>query len=161
MVAPAKTNALRLLDAVKIPYRTLSYEWEEGLFDGELVAGKIGMSPAAVFKTLVAKGERKGHAVFLVPVDKELDLKVAAAILQDKKVDLIHVNDLLGLTGYIRGGCSPVGMKKQFPTFVDETSLLFDEIAVSAGVRGLQMVIDPKSLISYLNAKTGKLTAKA
>ncbi len=161
MAAPAKTNALRLLDAAKIPYRTLSYEWEEGLFDGELVAGKIGMSPAAVFKTLVAKGERKGHAVFLVPVHKELDLKAAAALLQDKKVDLIHVNDLLGLTGYIRGGCSPVGMKKQFPTFVDETSLLFDEIAVSAGVRGLQMVIDPKSLIAYLNAKTGKLTAKA
>lgn len=161
MAAPAKTNALRLLDAAKIPYRTLSYEWEEGLFDGELVAGKIGMSPAAVFKTLVANGERKGHAVFLVPVGKELDLKAAALLLQDKKVDLIHVNDLLGLTGYMRGGCSPVGMKKQFPTFVDETSLLFDEIAVSAGVRGLQMVIDPKSLIAYLNAKTGKLTAKA
>lgn len=161
MAAPAKTNALRLLDAAKIPYRTLSYEWEEGLFDGELVAGKIGMSPAAVFKTLVAKGERKGHAVFLVPVDKELDLKAAALLLQDKKVDLIHVNDLLGLTGYMRGGCSPVGMKKQFPTFLDETSLLFDEIAVSAGVRGLQLVIDPKSLIAYLNAKAGKLTAKA
>ena len=158
MAAPVKTNALRLLEAAKIPFRTLSYEWEEGLFDGELVAGKIGMSPVAVFKTLVAKGERKGHAVFLVPVSRELDLKAAAALLQDKKVDLIHVNDLLGLTGYIRGGCSPVGMKKQFPTFIDESALLFDEIAVSAGVRGLQMVLDPKLLSGYLHAQPAKLT---
>jgi Cys-tRNA(Pro)/Cys-tRNA(Cys) deacylase len=112
-----------------------------------------------VFKTLVAKGERKGYAVFLVPVNRELDLKAAAALLQDKKVDLIHVNDLLGLTGYIRGGCSPIGMKKQFPSFIDESSLSFDEIAVSAGVRGLQMVIDPKSLVAFLHAQTGKLAA--
>jgi Cys-tRNA(Pro)/Cys-tRNA(Cys) deacylase len=157
MAAPVKTNALRLLDASKIPYRTLSYTWEEGLFDGELVAGKIGMDPSAVFKTLVAKGERKGHAVFLVPVNRELDLKAAAALLQDKKVDLIHVNDLLGLTGYIRGGCSPVGMKKQFPTYIDESCLSFGEIAVSAGVRGLQMVIDPKVLTAFLHASTGIL----
>jgi Cys-tRNA(Pro)/Cys-tRNA(Cys) deacylase len=157
MAAPVKTNALRLLDAAKLPYRTLSYDWEEGLFDGELVAGKIGMNPSAVFKTLVAKGERKGYAVFLVPVNRELDLKAAAALLQDKKVDLIHVNDLLGLTGYIRGGCSPVGMKKQFPTFMDESSMSFDEIAVSAGVRGLQMVIDPKALAVFLHAHAGKL----
>lgn len=157
MAAPVKTNALRLLDASRIPYRTLSYEWEEGLFDGELVAGKIGMNPSAVFKTLVAKGDRKGHAVFLVPVNRELDLKAAATLLQDKKVDLIHVNDLLGLTGYIRGGCSPVGMKKQFPAFIDESCLSFDEIAVSAGVRGLQMVIDPKALAAFLHAQTGKL----
>ncbi len=157
MATPVKTNALRLLDGAKIPYRTLSYEWEEGLFDGELVAGKIGMDPGAVFKTLVAKGERKGYAVFLMPVNRELDLKAAAALLQDKKVDLIHVNDLLGLTGYIRGGCSPVGMKKQFPTYVDETALSFDEIAVSAGVRGLQMVIAPKALVAFLRAHTGKL----
>lgn len=157
MAAPLKTNALRLLDAAKIPYRTLSYEWEEGLFDGELVAGKIGMDPAAVFKTLVAKGERKGHAVFLVPVNRELDLKAAAALMQDKKVDLIHVNDLLALTGYVRGGCSPVGMKKQFPTYVDESALSFAEIAVSAGVRGLQMVIGPKALVNYLHARTGRL----
>ena len=157
MAAPIKTNALRLLDASKVPYRTLSYKWEEGLFDGELVAGKIGMNPSAVFKTLVVKGERKGHAVFLVPVNRELDLKAAAAVLQDKKADLIHVSDLLGLTGYIRGGCSPVGMKKQFPTFIDESSLSFAEIAVSAGVRGLQMVIDPKLLKAFLHAQTGKL----
>ncbi len=157
MAAIPKTNALRLLDGAKIPYRTLSYPWEEGLFDGELVAGKIGMDPSAVFKTLVIKGERKGHAVFVIPVNKELDLKAAAAILQDKKVDLIHVNDLLALTGYIRGGCSPVGMKKLFPTFLDESALVFPEIAVSAGVRGLQMVLEPKALIAYLHARTGKL----
>ena len=157
MAAPAKTNALRLLDGAKIPHRTLSYEWEEGLFDGELVAGKIGMEPHAVFKTLVAKGERKGHAVFLIPVNRELDLKAAAMLLQDKKVDLIHVNDLLGLTGYIRGGCSPIGMKKQFPTYMDESALSLGEIAVSAGARGLQMVIDPKALMAFLHARTGKL----
>ena len=157
MAAPVKTNALRLLDGARIAYRTLSYTWEEGLFDGELVAGKIGMNPDAVFKTLVAKGERRGHAVFLVPVSRELDLKAAASLLKDKKVDLIHVNDLLGLTGYIRGGCSPVGMKKQFPTYMDETALLFNEIAVSAGGRGLQMVIDPKALVSFLHAGTGRL----
>ena len=157
MAAPVKTNALRLLDGAKIPYRTLSYEWEEGLFDGELVAGKIGMDPNAVFKTLVAKGERKGHAVFLVPVNRELDLKAAAALMQDKKVDLIHVNDLLALTGYVRGGCSPVGMKKQFPTYIDASALSLGEIAVSAGARGLQMVINPKALIAFLHICTGKL----
>lgn len=161
MAAPLKTNALRLLDASRIPYRTLSYEWEEGLFDGELVAGKIGMNPSAVFKTLVAKGERKGYTVFLVPVNRELDLKAAAMLFKDKKVDLIHVNDLLGLTGYIRGGCSPVGMKKQFTTFMDESAMSFDEIAVSAGVRGMQMVIDPKALAAFLHAQTGKLAKEA
>lgn len=157
MAATSKTNALRLLDGAKISYRTLSYAWEEGLFDGELVACKIGMDPSAVFKTLVIKGERKGHAVFVIPVNKELDLKAAAMLMQDKKADLIHVNDLLALTGYIRGGCSPVGMKKLFPTWIDETSLHFSEIAVSAGVRGMQMVLDPHALIDYLHAHTGKL----
>jgi len=157
MAATPKTNALRLLDGAKVPYRTLSYSWEEGLFDGELVAGKIGMEPSAVFKTLVIKGERKGHAVFVIPVNKELDLKSAAALMQDKKADLIHVNDLLALTGYIRGGCTPVGMKKLFPTWIDETALHCSEIAVSAGVRGLQMVLNPHTLIDYLHAHTGRL----
>ena len=161
MAGTVKTNALRLLDAAKLPYRTLSYEWTEGLFDGELVAKKVGMDPAAVFKTLVARGERKGFAVFLVPVCRELDLKAAAALLGDKKVDLIHVNDLTPLTGYLRGGCSPVGMKKQFPTFIDESALAFPEIAVSAGVRGLQMVVAPGALAAYLHAGAGKLAKAA
>ena len=158
MATMPKTNALRLLDQAKIPYQTLAYAWEEGLFDGELVAAKIGMDPSCVFKTLVIKGERKGHAVFVIPVNQELDLKAAASIMQDKKVDLIPVNDLLALTGYIRGGCSPVGMKKQFPTYVDESALSCTQIAVSAGVRGLQVVLEPQTLISFVKAHTGKLT---
>lgn len=160
MAPPVKTNALRLLSAAKIPYRTLSYGWEEGMFDGELVAKKIGMDPNMVFKTLVAKGERKGYAVFVVPVNRELDLKAAAALLQDKKVDLIHVNDLLPLTGYVRGGCSPVGMKKVFPTWIDESALAFPEISVSAGARGLQMIVEPKALMAFLHANTGKVGKK-
>ncbi len=157
MAVSLKTNALRLLDGAKVSYRTLSYAWEEGLFDGELVAGKIDMDPSAVFKTLVIKGERKGYAVFVIPVNKELDLKAAATLMQDKKADLIHVNDLLALTGYIRGGCSPVGMKKLYPTYIDASALSHSEIAVSAGVRGLQMVLYPRALIDYLHAHTGRL----
>ncbi len=157
MAAITKTNALRLLDGAKIAYRTIAYTLEEGQYDGELVAGKIGMDPTQVFKTLVIKGERKGYAVFVIPVSKELDLKAAAIFMQDKKAELIHVNDLLALTGYIRGGCSPVGMKKQLPTWIDESALSFSEIAVSAGVRGLQMVLDPSLLIAYLKANTGKM----
>jgi Cys-tRNA(Pro)/Cys-tRNA(Cys) deacylase len=158
MASPVRTNALRLLDAAKIPYRTLSYEWEEGMFDGELVAQKIGMDPNAVFKTLVARGERKGYAVFVLPVNRELDLKAAAVLFMDKKVDLIHVNDLLPLTGYVRGGCSPVGMKKLFPTWIDESALSFPEISVSAGARGLQMLVDPKALLTFLRAHAGRVT---
>lgn len=157
MASAVKTNALRLLDAARIPYRTVSYPVEENAFDGELVAQKIGMDPAMVFKTLVARGERTGYAVFVVPVSRELDLKAAAAAFSDKKVDLIHVSDLLPLTGYVRGGCSPVGMKKQFPTIFDETALSFPEISVSAGMRGLQMVLSPQSLIAYLHARTAGL----
>ena len=157
MASSVKTNALRLLDGAKIPYRTLSYDWEEGMFDGEVVAHKIGMDPNAVFKTLVARGERKGYAVFVLPVNRELDLKAAAALFMDKKVDLIHVNDLLSLTGYVRGGCSPVGMKKLFPTWIDESALAFSEFSVSAGARGLQMLVHPKALIDFLHAHTGKI----
>lgn len=154
MAKALKTNALRLMDGAKIPYRTLTYDWDEGSFDGELVARKVNMDPAAVFKTLVAKGEKTGYMVCCVPVNRELDLKAAASFLNDKKVELIHVNDLLPLTGYVRGGCSPVGMKKQYPTLLDESALQFAEIAVSAGVRGCQMVLKPQDLISFIKART-------
>ncbi len=107
------------------------------------------MDPDQVLKTLVARGERKGILVFCIPVSCTLDLKKAAAAAGDKKVEMIHMKELLGLTGYIRGGCSPVGMKKKYPTFMEETALLYDEIAVSAGARGLQMVVKPEHLIAY------------
>lgn len=113
------------------------------------MAAVTGMDPDQVFKTLVARGERKGILVFCIPVSCTLDLKKAAAAAGDKKVEMTPMKELLGLTGYIRGGCSPVGMKRKYPTFIDETALLYEEIAVSGGARGLQMVLDPESLMAY------------
>ena len=144
-----KTNAMRLLDAAKIPYRAVEYEYDESDLGGEHVAAVTGMNPDQVFKTLVARGEKQGILVFCIPVSCTLDLKKAAHAAGDKKVEMIHMKELLGLTGYIRGGCSPVGMKKKYPTFMDETAELYDEIAISGGARGLQMVLNPMELMEY------------
>ena len=144
-----KTNAMRLMDAAKIPYRAVEYEYDESDLGGEHVAAVTGMNPNQVFKTLVARGDKKGILVFCIPVSCTLDLKKAAHAAGDKKVEMIHMKELLGLTGYIRGGCSPVGMKKKYPTFMDETAALYDEIAISGGARGLQMVLDPQQLMEY------------
>lgn len=144
-----KTNAMRLMDAAKIPYRAVEYEYDESDLSGEHVAAVTGMNPDQVFKTLVARGDKKGILVFCIPVSCTLDLKKAAHAAGDKKVEMIHMKELLGLTGYIRGGCSPVGMKKKYPTFMDETAALYDEIAISGGARGLQMVLDPQQLMEY------------
>ena len=144
-----KTNAMRLLDAEKIPYRAVEYEYDESDLGGEHVAAVTGMNPDQVFKTLVARGEKQGILVFCIPVSCTLDLKKAAHAAGDKKVEMIHMKELLGLTGYIRGGCSPVGMKKKYPTFMDETAELYDEIAISGGARGLQMVLNPLALMEY------------
>ena len=144
-----KTNAMRLMDAAKIPYRAVEYEYDESDLGGEHVAAVTGMNPDQVFKTLVARGEKKGILVFCIPVSCTLDLKKAAHAAGDKKVEMIHMKELLGLTGYSRGGCSPVGMKKKYPTFMDETAELYDEIAISGGARGLQMVLSPMSLMEY------------
>lgn len=144
-----KTNAMRLMDAAKIPYRAVEYEYDESDLGGEHVAAVTGMNPDQVFKTLVARGDKKGILVFCIPVSCTLDLKKAAHAAGDKKVEMIHMKELLGLTGYIRGGCSPVGMKKKCPTFMDETAALYDEIAISGGARGLQMVLDPQQLMEY------------
>ena len=144
-----KTNAMRLMDAAKIPYRAVEYEYVESDLGGEHVAAVTGMNPDQVFKTLVARGDKKGILVFCIPVSCTLDLKKAAHAAGDKKVEMIHMKELLGLTGYIRGGCSPVGMKKKYPTFMDETAALYDEIAISGGARGLQMVLDPQQLMEY------------
>lgn len=148
-----KTNAMRLLEQAGISYRAMEYEVDENNLGGEHVAELIGLPPEQVFKTLVAKGEKKGFVVFCIPVNTELNLKKAAAILGDKKIEMLHVKDLLGTTGYIRGGCSPIGMKKKFPTYMDETAILFDEITVSAGVRGCQLCIPREQLVEYIEAE--------
>ena len=153
-----KTNVMRLLDAAKIPYRAEKYTVDENDLNGMHAAEGIGMPPEQIFKTLVAKGERGGYAVFCIPVCCELDLKKAAKAAHDKKIELIHVKDLLATTGYIRGGCSPIGMKKQFPTFIDETAQLYDKIGVSAGCRGCQVLLDPMQLTDYVNATLCDLT---
>ena len=153
-----KTNAMRLLDGAKIPYRAIEYEYDENNLSGMHIAESTGLPYEQVFKTLVAKGDKNGFAVFCIPVNEELDLKKAAKVTGDKKIEMLHVKDLLGTTGYIRGGCSPIGMKKKFPTFIDETAILFDEITVSAGVRGCQLLLNSEKLIEFTEAKLYDLT---
>lgn len=148
---------MRLLDAAKIPYKTAEYEVDENDLSGIHVAEQLGQPAEQVFKTLVLKGERTGFFVCCIPVDKELDLKKAAKAAGDKKAEMLPLKSLLPTTGYIRGGCSPVGMKKKFPTFIDETAELFDEIAVSAGVRGAQIIVNATALAEYLGAKSADL----
>ena len=147
-----KTNAVRLVQQAKIPCRESFYEFDEKDLNGNHAAAAIGMPPEQVFKTLVAQGEKTGINVFCIPVCCELDLKKAAKVAGDKNMEMVAVKDLLALTGYIRGGCSPVGMKKKYPTFIDETCILWEEIAVSAGARGHQMILSPEELAGLVNA---------
>lgn len=147
-----KTNVMRLLEQASIPYKAMEYEVDENNLGGEHVAMLIGIPPEQVFKTLVARGEKKGIAVFCIPVNLELNLKKAAAIIGDKKLEMLPVKELLNTTGYIRGGCSPIGMKKKFPTYMDETAILYDEITISAGVRGCQLCIPREQLVNYIEA---------
>ena len=149
----SKTNAMRRLDAAKIPYEVFEYTVDENNLAGTHIADEIGLPHDMVFKTLVAKGDKTGHVVFCIPVDFEIDLKKAARVTGNKKIEMVHVKDLLALTGYIRGGCSPIGMKKAFPTFVDETALLHERITVSAGVRGAQLLLDRAQLVAFVGAK--------
>ena len=148
-----KTNAVRLVQQAGIPCREAFYEFDEQDLSGGHAAQAIGMPEEQVFKTLVARGEKTGINVFCIPVCCELDLKKAAKAAGDKNMELVAVKELLGLTGYIRGGCSPVGMKKRYPTFIDETSTLWDEIAVSAGARGHQMIVPPQPLADLVGAE--------
>ena len=147
-----KTNAVRLVEAAGIPCRESFYEYDEKDLRGTHAAHAMGMAEEQVFKTLVARGEKTGINVFCIPVCCELDLKKAAKAAGDKNMELVAVKELLALTGYIRGGCSPVGMKKKYPTHFDETCILWDEIAVSAGARGHQMIVPPESLAQLVNA---------
>lgn len=153
-----KTNAMRLLDAAGIEYTPMTYAYDESDLSGLHIVSQIGLPPEQVFKTLVAKGDKTGPVVFCISVADELDLKKAAAASKNKKVEMLHVKDLLGLTGYVRGGCSPIGMKKKFPTFVDETCVLFDRITVSAGCRGCQLLLPVDALTAFVDARVCALT---
>ena len=149
----SKTNAVRLVQQAGIPCREEFYEFDENDLNGNHVAAAIGFPPEQVFKTLVARGTKRGIMVFCIPVCCELDLKKAAKVANDKSIEMLPVKELLQTTGYIRGGCSPVGMKKKYPTYMDEVCLLFDEIAVSAGERGHQMIVPPEELVRLVDAK--------
>ncbi|MDE6100679.1 MAG: Cys-tRNA(Pro) deacylase [Paramuribaculum sp.] len=153
-----KTNAARLLDRAKISYRLVPYEVDETNLAADHVAESLGEDIRQVFKTIVLHGERTGHFVCVLPGDCEIDLKKAAKVAGDKKAELIAMKELLPLTGYIRGGCSPIGMKKPFPTFFHATATDFPVIYVSAGVRGLQLEINPQDLIDYVGAEIADIT---
>ena len=152
-----KTNVMRILEQKKIAYQPHSYVTTDAV-SGTEVAAVLGQDPKRVFKTLVTVAKSGNHYVFVIPVEKELDLKKAASVSKNKKVEMTHMKELLGLTGYIRGGCSPIGMKKKYPTFIDETCILFDEIAVSAGVRGEQVILNPQDLVQYIEATEADIT---
>ena len=150
-----KTNAARLLDKAGVPYELIPYEFDENDLAARHVADSLGQDIARVFKTLVLRGDKTGYVVCVVPGDAEVHLKSLAKVSGNKKVEMIAMKDLLGVTGYIRGGCSPIGMKKKFPTYFHSTALDFDFIYVSAGVRGLQLKISPADLISFISAVVG------
>lgn len=154
-----KTNVMRILDKAKITYKAHTYDHSDGAIDGAAVAEKMGQNPEQVFKTLVTKGAGRDYYVFVVPVLKELDLKKAAKAVGEKHVEMIHVKDINKVTGYIRGGCSPIGMKKQFVTVFDKSAENIEAIIVSAGKIGYQIELAPKDLIEIVGAKTAEITA--
>ena len=153
-----KTNVMRLLDAAGIDFEAVEYAVDESDLSGAHIINETGIDKDIVFKTLVVTGEKNGFGVCCIPALEELDLKKAAKHFGEKKVEMIHVKDLLKTTGYVRGGCSPVGMKKQFATVIDETASLFDKIYVSGGQRGLMLGINPASLASYIRADFADIT---
>lgn len=156
-----KTNAARLLDRAKIAYELVPYEVDEEHLAATHVAEQLGEDISTVFKTLVLKGDRTGYFVCVVPGDHEVDLKAAARVSGNKKVDLIPMKELLPVTGYIRGGCSPIGMRKSFPTYIHESVAAQPYIYISAGVRGLQLRIAPSDLITYVRATVADISRKA
>lgn len=150
--AAKKTNAARILDGLHIPYEILTYEVDENDLSAEHVAASTGQSLEQTFKTLVARGDKTGILVTCIPGGKELNLKAIAQYSGNKKVDLVPLKEVLGLTGYIRGGCSPLGMKKTYPTFLDVAAMEYTSIMVSAGQRGYQLVLTPENLVAATKA---------
>ncbi len=155
-----KTNAARLLDRAKIAYELVPYDVDESDLGAQHLADTLGEDVNRVFKTLVLHGDKTGHFVCVVPGNSEVDLKKAAKVSGNKKADLIHMKDLLATTGYIRGGCSPVGMKKPFPTYFHSSCTGFDFIFVSAGMRGLQLKINPMELVEFVGATVCDIMAQ-
>lgn len=153
-----KTNAMRQLDKAKIEYEPIEYEVDESDLSGVHIAEQTGMDKNIMFKTLVAKSDKNRFFVFCIPVDKELDLKKCAAVAGEKRVELLPVKELLGATGYIRGSCSPIGMKKKFPTFFDISAEIHDKITVSAGIKGCQLLLDREELLCFVEAITVDIT---
>lgn len=152
-----KTNAMRMLDKAKIQYEVKEYQVDEQDLSGSHAADMMGVDHGSVFKTLVLKGEKTGYFVCCIPVDGELDLKKVAKEAGDKKAEMIPMKDLQAVTGYIRGGCSPIGMKKHFPTFVENAAISYAKIAISGGMRGVQIIISPQILIDFIGGKFASL----
>ena len=157
-MAEQKTNVMRLLDQKKIKYTAREYPHSDAPVDGVTAAALMGQDPARVFKTLVARGASKKIYVFDIPAAAELDLKKAAKAVGEKSIAMVHVSEITALTGYVRGGCSPVGMRKRFPTLVDETAQLFDLIHISGGRRGLSLVLAPDDLVAFCEATYADIT---
>ena len=153
-----KTNAMRELDRAGIAYEVRTYEVDESDLSGVHVAEQLGEEPGQGFKTLVCEASGGGHVVCCIPVAEELDLKRAAAVAGEKTLAMMHVRDLVPVTGYMRGGCSPIGMKKRFPTIIDESCLLWDTIFISGGRRGIQLVIAPGDLVAFTGATVAEIT---
>lgn len=147
-----KTNAMRMLDKAKIPYKPIEYKVDDNDLSGVTIAKSVGLDCNMVFKTLVAKGDKTGPVVMCIPVHKEIDLKKAASVTGNKKIEMVHVKDLQALTGYIRGGCSPIGMKKKFPTYFEESCKDLEEMTVSAGIKGCQLLLNRKLLVEFTEA---------
>ena len=154
-----KTNAMRILDKNRISYRTKTYECDE-FIDGVHVADLNGDPYDQSFKTLVTVGKRGQHYVFVIPIDKEIDFKKAAKIVGEKSIEMIHVKDINAITGYIRGGCTPLGMKKLFPTVIQESAKEFDEIIISGGKIGMQILLNPLDLANVTHAQFGDIIAQ-
>lgn len=148
-----KTNAIRILESYNVKFNYAAYEFNENELDAESVAAKLGLAPEQVFKTLVTYGSDRNNYIFVIPGNYELNLKKAAVASGVKKIEMIKMKELQSITGYIRGGCSPIGMKKLFSTFIDESSLLYDEIYISAGVRGMQISLSAADLAKIIDAK--------
>ena len=153
----SKTNVIRILEANGVNHTVITYKFSDDETDAISVAKKIGADAETVFKTLAARGDKNGINVFCIPANSELNLKKAATASNNKNIEMIKVKDLFPLTGYIRGGCSPIGMKKNYPTYFDETVQLFDSIYVSAGARGMQVRLSPFDLINLIKAKFADL----
>ena len=157
MAKAVKTNVLRHLDAAKIPYETREYDVSDENYDGKLVAAKVALPPEMIYKTLVLTGDRVKHLVCVIPVEKELDLKAVARATGNKSVAMLPQKELLPLTGYLRGGCSPIGMKKAFPTFIQQDASALERISVSAGVRGCQVILTVDALMGCTRAQLAEL----